>query len=128
MTSLVNYDYVFTDELQTSSKKATLVAVGSSESLTLSNAVSFTYSDFEGGLPTQTSAGVEYDGSMVSRENNDNHFDETKASIAFWFYLDATAVLPQTLLSRHEGASKRIKTNVLLTIAEEDKLERNLSA
>ena len=78
-----------------------------------------------GGFPIQTSVGVEYDGSMVSRERNNNHFDETEASIAFWFYLDETAVLPQTLLSRHQGTSKRKKTNVLLTIAAEDKLERN---
>ena len=82
-------------------------------------------SDVVGSLPTQTSAGVEYDGSMVSRESNKNPFDETEASIAIWFYLDAEAGLPQTLLSRHLGESTRKGTKVLLTIAAEDTLERN---
>ena len=61
---------------------------------------------------------------MVSRENNANSIDATKASIAFWFYLDATAVLPQTLFSRYQGAKKRVATNVLLTVEAVDTLQR----
>ena len=64
-----------------------------------------------------------YDGSMVSRESNEEDLSNEMGSIAFWFYLDDSASLPQTLLTRHMGSTTRTNTIVVLTITATDKIE-----
>ena len=60
---------------------------------------------------------------MVSRESNEEELSNEMGSLAFWFYLDDSASLPQTILTRHTGTTTRTGTSIVLTIAATDKIE-----
>ena len=60
---------------------------------------------------------------MVSREISTDELNKDKGSLAFWVYLDNSASLPQTLLTRHMGSTTRTNTIVVLTITATDKIE-----
>ena len=75
---------------------------------------------------SQNSMGIVYDG-LVSKETNPNNYDKSKMTLAMWFYMDADATLPCTLLSYHEEQSnKRSGTDFMLRITDSSTFEATI--
>ena len=82
--------------------------------------------DNDGASYSQDSLGIVYD-SLISKETNSNNYDKSKMTLPMWFYMDADASLPCTLLSYHkEHSNRRTDTNFMWRITDSSTFEATL--